>query len=107
MSENTYGPSWWDVAAAVEAMQARRGFRAVITLQAPFQNPLTRKWNAWGVCVAKPPLPGAPTTGRACWAYFGKGGAHKSATAAAYAALLELEDVLSVGEDVARGQAAF
>jgi hypothetical protein len=105
--ESYEGPTWHDVAVCVEDLAARRGFRAQLAFVPPYRNPTTQAWNAWGVSVAKPPLPGQPTTGKTVWAYWGRGGAHKSAPAAAYKALLELEDVLAQEEAGAARQAAF
>lgn len=101
------GPSWVDVSTYVDDMQARWGFRPTLTLAPPFQNPRTLQWNAWGVCAAKPPAPGRPTSGKAVHAYWGRGGAHKTAPGAAYAALLELDAALERDASAAARQAKF
>lgn len=107
MRNDEHGPSWFDVAAAIEDFHARRGFRPTIQLTAPFKNPVTQRFVSWGASVAKPPPLGKAVGGRVVWAYWGQGGAHRTAPGAVYRALLDLDTALAEEEAIAQQRMPF
>lgn len=101
------GPSYWDVSAYVDHLRERYAVGVSFELYPPHRAGPDGKWTSWGVEAKVFRGPQAAQAVRPRIEYFGKGGAWKTAPAAAHAALRCLEDRLQESEAVARAQARF